>query len=120
MLRYSYRKLMAPDAQFTHGDREIVVRLSVPSKLALLLETSLDDLAAALASCEKRIKTVALMFQDFLSESDHIVYFVMISLNAPVNDKTAPRLSREVDRWKTETQRWAAIRPHRKLRPRDT
>jgi hypothetical protein len=109
-----------PDPHFTHTEKEIVVRLSVPSKLALLLETSLDELAVTLASHDKRVKTVGLMFQDFLTDRDHIDYFAVISLGAAVGQTAALRLAKEVDRWKTETLRWVASRPHRRLVPRDT
>jgi hypothetical protein len=110
MLGYGYRKLTVPDVRFTRADKEIGVQLSIPSKLALLLETSLDELAAALASREKRVKTVGLMFRHFLTGSDHVEYFVVISLKAAVGYTTALRLAKEVNRWKTETPRTLADR----------
>ncbi len=109
-----------PETHFTHGDREIIVRISIPTKLAVLLESAVDRLAVILASNQKRVKSVSLMFRDFLTDGDQTVYFVVISLKAAVDKTTALRLAKEVEQWKTETLRWVEIRPRRKLIPRDT
>jgi len=95
------------------------VTLRVPSNLALLLETALDELAAALASHEKRVKTVGLRFRDFLTGKGRTEYFVVIRLKAAVQDTIALTLAREVTRWRDETLRRAAMRPTRRIVPGD-
>ncbi len=119
MLGYWHRKLTVAGAHFTYRDKEIVVRLSVPSRLALLLETALDKLSAALTSRDRRVQGVSLMFRDFLTDRHETVYFVVISLKSAIEDTVAQRLAAEVNRWESDTLRWVEIQPHRKVVPRD-
>jgi hypothetical protein len=107
------------DRSIAHGNKEIVVPLAVPSSLALLLETALDELTAALTSHDKRVKTVDLMFWDFLTGSGKTKYFVVLRLKAAVQKTIALKLSREVARWREETLRRAAMRPTRRFVPHD-
>ena len=93
---------------------KIVVRILVPSRLAVLLERRFDELATALRTREKRVKAVRLMFRDSLSGSDSTDYFVVITLAAAVTDEIVDSLTREIARWRKAAFRILRIPPLRK------
>lgn len=86
----------------------------VPSRNAVLLERRFDELAAALKTREKRVKSVQLMFRDCLSGSDSTEYFVVLTLAAAVADKIGASLTREVARWRKASFRILRTLPRRK------